>query len=182
MFVAETIMNRVEDSRYPNNVCDVVYEKKAFSFTHDGKSDNMFKYDTYYDQEAQAIAISIAYKAYYRGSPITTATHYHAVGVNLSGVSITIKKVVSVIMCFTLTTLLISEKIMEKVNWEVTRKSMVSGITRTMTFKVNPEDVKKYADGGLIQNAFPYLSGDDREFIMTGITAEEWDETFGEEV
>jgi len=81
MFVAETIMNRVEDSRYPNNVCDVVYEKKAFSFTHDGKSDNMFKYDTYYDQEAQAIAISIAYKAYYRGSPITTATHYHAVGV-----------------------------------------------------------------------------------------------------
>jgi hypothetical protein len=71
---------------------------------------------------------------------------------------------------------------MEKVNWEVTRKSMVSGITRTMTFKVNPEDVKKYADGGLIQNAFPYLSGDDREFIMTGITAEEWDETFGEEV
>ena len=34
---------------------------------------------------------------------------------------------------------------------------------------VEIEDWKKYKDGALIQNAFPYLSADDRELIMTGI-------------
>ncbi|WP_396189902.1 hypothetical protein [Flavobacterium sp.] len=29
-----------------------------------------------------------------------------------------------------------------------------------------------------MQDAFPHLSADDREFIMTGITAEEWNELF----
>lgn len=29
-----------------------------------------------------------------------------------------------------------------------------------------------------IQNAFPQLNADEREFLMTGITAEEWDTTF----
>ena len=32
--------------------------------------------------------------------------------------------------------------------------------------------------GELIQNAFPMLSADEREFIMTGCTPEEWDEMF----
>lgn len=31
----------------------------------------------------------------------------------------------------------------------------------------------------LVQRAFPELSADDREFLMTGITPEEWEETFG---
>lgn len=32
-----------------------------------------------------------------------------------------------------------------------------------------------------IQDAFPYLTEDEREFILTGIIAEEWDEMFGDE-
>ncbi len=32
-----------------------------------------------------------------------------------------------------------------------------------------------------VQHAFPQLSADDREFIMSGITKEEWEETFKEE-
>jgi hypothetical protein len=36
-------------------------------------------------------------------------------------------------------------------------------------------------DGELIQDAFPGLNSDQREFIQTGITIEEWDEIFGEE-
>lgn len=32
--------------------------------------------------------------------------------------------------------------------------------------------------GNYIQNAFPYLSADEREFILTGITPEEWAEIF----
>lgn len=37
--VAEVILNRVEDRRYPNDICSVVFEPKQFSFTHDGKPD-----------------------------------------------------------------------------------------------------------------------------------------------
>jgi hypothetical protein len=33
--------------------------------------------------------------------------------------------------------------------------------------------------GELIQNAMPHLSADDREFVKTGITGEEWDQLFG---
>lgn len=32
-----------------------------------------------------------------------------------------------------------------------------------------------------IQDAFPQLNADEREFILTGITTAEWDEAFGEE-
>lgn len=34
---------------------------------------------------------------------------------------------------------------------------------------------------GLIQDLFPSLSSDEREFIQTGITHAEWDEMFGDE-
>ena len=33
----------------------------------------------------------------------------------------------------------------------------------------------------LIQDLFPSLSSDEREFIQTGITRDEWDEMFGDE-
>lgn len=35
--VAEVILNRVDSNHYPNDVCDVVYQPRQFSFTHDGK-------------------------------------------------------------------------------------------------------------------------------------------------
>ena len=35
--------------------------------------------------------------------------------------------------------------------------------------------------GELIQNAFPTLAADIREFIMSGITPKEWDEMFADE-
>jgi hypothetical protein len=43
------------------------------------------------------------------------------------------------------------------------------------------EDYKAWENGTLIQNAFPYLTPGEREFLMTGITASEWDEIFKEE-
>lgn len=39
----------------------------------------------------------------------------------------------------------------------------------------DPADMRKYESGALIQDAFPYLSPDDREFLKSGITPEEWD-------
>lgn len=38
-----------------------------------------------------------------------------------------------------------------------------------------------WLNGMYIQVAFDYLSADQREFIMTGITPEEWEELFPEE-
>ena len=37
--VAHVVRNRVESSRYPNTVCEVIWAPKQFSWTHDGKSD-----------------------------------------------------------------------------------------------------------------------------------------------
>jgi len=33
-----------------------------------------------------------------------------------------------------------------------------------------------YQNGSLIQSAFPFLSNSEREFILTGLTDEEWEE------
>ena len=38
-----------------------------------------------------------------------------------------------------------------------------------------------WMEGALIQNAFPMLNADQREFIMTGITPDEWNSMFPEE-
>jgi hypothetical protein len=36
-----------------------------------------------------------------------------------------------------------------------------------------------WMEGGLIQDCFPELSPDEREFIVSGITADEWEARFG---
>jgi hypothetical protein len=63
----------------------------------------------------------------------------------------------------------------------VTRRSTLSGIKRTRDLDITQEQAEAYEKGAKVQHAFPHLSADDREFIMTGITADEWDATFGEE-
>ncbi len=43
--------------------------------------------------------------------------------------------------------------------------------------KLTETELKRYEAGtALIQDAFPHLSDNDREFLLTGITPEEWDE------
>ena len=37
--VAQVTMNRVASDKYPNSVCDVVWQSGQFSWTNDGKSD-----------------------------------------------------------------------------------------------------------------------------------------------
>lgn len=62
-----------------------------------------------------------------------------------------------------------------------TRTSIVSGITRSLDLNVTPAQLARIDAGELIQNVLPHLSDDDREFILTGITAEEWDDLYKEE-
>lgn len=63
----------------------------------------------------------------------------------------------------------------------VTRKSPFSLKTHSWYSPITPEQMEAWEKGMLVQDAFPHLDADQREFIVTGITPEEWLETFGEE-
>jgi hypothetical protein len=63
---------------------------------------------------------------------------------------------------------------------QITRRSPFSGISTTLDLPITEAQIIAYNGGMLVQNAFPNLNADEREFIMTGITKAEWDETFGE--
>lgn len=64
---------------------------------------------------------------------------------------------------------------------KITRKSPFTGIESTREIPVTEDQLRAYFSGMLIQNAMPNVSAEDREFIMTGITPEEWNSIFGEQ-
>ena len=63
----------------------------------------------------------------------------------------------------------------------ITRTSMLSNSVSTRDLSVTQSQIELWEAGGLIQDVMPELSSEDREFIMTGITPEEWDSVFSEE-
>ena len=63
----------------------------------------------------------------------------------------------------------------------ITRQSLISGNINTMSLPITEEQYNAWEQGTLVQNAMPHLSPDEREFIMTGITPEEWADNFGDE-
>ena len=58
----------------------------------------------------------------------------------------------------------------------ITNTSIATGITRTLELPVTPEQVNAWQSGALIQEAMPELTADQREFLMTGMTPDEWDD------
>lgn len=61
----------------------------------------------------------------------------------------------------------------------ITRESAITGIKRTRSIPANPDDMLAWKAGlGSIQDLMPYLNDNDREFLLSGITPEEWDEAF----
>ena len=56
----------------------------------------------------------------------------------------------------------------------IIRRSLVSGETNVMDLPVTQMQLQEWKNGGLIQNVFPDLTPDEREFIQTGITPNEW--------
>jgi hypothetical protein len=56
----------------------------------------------------------------------------------------------------------------------VTRKSALTGITRTRDIDCTPEQLARWQQGELIQNVMPHLSAADREFLISGTSDEEW--------
>ena len=57
----------------------------------------------------------------------------------------------------------------------ITRTSMLSGELTSQDIPVTVEQIKEWENGELIQYAMPNLTPDQREFLMTGITADEWE-------
>ena len=64
----------------------------------------------------------------------------------------------------------------------IERKSMVSGKVHAMDLDVTQDQIAAWNSGMYIQDAMPKLSDEEREFMMTGITPEEWDATFCEDL
>ena len=66
---------------------------------------------------------------------------------------------------------------------KVTRTSVFSGITRTLELDITQEQLDNYYVKRMyLQEAFHNLSPEDREFIKSGITVEEWDNTFSDDI
>ena len=65
---------------------------------------------------------------------------------------------------------------------KITKTSMFTGKEHTMEIPVTEEQIKDWKNGKLIQDAMPNLTADQREFLMTGCTPEEWEENFSEEL
>lgn len=60
----------------------------------------------------------------------------------------------------------------------ITRTSLFDGKIHTWEIDITEEQLLAWKQGMLIQRAMPNLSADEREFIMTGMTPQQWDETF----
>ena len=58
----------------------------------------------------------------------------------------------------------------------IAKRSKLTGIVSSMDIVVSEEQLQTWEAGELIQNVMPDLTHDEREFIMTGITAAEWEE------
>jgi hypothetical protein len=63
----------------------------------------------------------------------------------------------------------------------VTRKSIVSGKEHTMNLDVTEAQLQELQSPGrrMIQDIFPNLPADEREFLLSGTTPEEWKAIFG---
>ena len=66
--------------------------------------------------------------------------------------------------------------------FKIAIKSPLSGKTNTMEINCTADQIRRYNEGQEhVQDIFPELSLEEREFLISGITPEEWDEIFGEE-
>lgn len=63
----------------------------------------------------------------------------------------------------------------------ISRTSTLTGVVNTMDLPVTLEEIKAWEQSrALVQRSFPHLTSDQREFLISGATPEEWDEAFPE--
>lgn len=64
---------------------------------------------------------------------------------------------------------------------QITRIDPFTQKENTMELDITQAQLDRWQNGELIQNVFPYLTADEREFIKTGITPDSWDVYLNEE-
>lgn len=63
----------------------------------------------------------------------------------------------------------------------IKRKSILTGVCHELDIPVTPKQLALWHRGMHIQDAMPNVSAGHREFLMTGITPDEWAAEFGDE-
>lgn len=61
----------------------------------------------------------------------------------------------------------------------ILRTSPLTGKSNTMDLDITEDQVWQYRNGALLQQAFPNLTAEEREFFKTGYTPEDWEMLFG---
>ena len=64
---------------------------------------------------------------------------------------------------------------------KVTRVSCLTGKIHEREIQATPEQLTQYECGAYLHEALPDASADDREFLLSGITPDEWDAFVGKE-
>jgi len=64
---------------------------------------------------------------------------------------------------------------------KISRKSPLTCEVNTRDINVTQVQLNQWDSGVHIQDAMPNISADDREFLMTGYTPEDWNAIFGDE-
>jgi len=62
---------------------------------------------------------------------------------------------------------------------KITKVSKMTGIEHTREIDITEDQLARWRDGAFIQDVAPNLSADDREFLISGMTPEEWTAAFG---
>ena len=57
----------------------------------------------------------------------------------------------------------------------ITKISEFSKLKHTLDLDITEEQMINFKKGMKVQKAFPNLDADEREFLLTGITTEEWE-------
>ena len=61
----------------------------------------------------------------------------------------------------------------------VTKQSPISGKINSMELPITEAQLMAHKNGELVQNVFPTLSKEEREFLVSGISPKEWNDLFG---
>ena len=61
----------------------------------------------------------------------------------------------------------------------VVKLSYLTGKQNQMVLPVTQEQISRWAGGELVQDVFPDLDENQREFLITGITPDEWENALG---
>jgi len=61
----------------------------------------------------------------------------------------------------------------------ITRKSIVSGTESARDLPITSSEILRWQAGEFVQDVWPWMKSNDREFLISGMTDEEQEEIFG---